>query len=194
MSQMFNSTDLEGIIGQMVSQNPRDVSNEEKTHNQNYSIFEEEHGNTLDMDRHFVSNEMNQISHNVNNINPGASASSTGNHERQFTDVLSEALERGDVQSWMAPYLSIFTLGGGIGFAAGVSSKKMGGYLLKTTIGSLLIIQALRYKGYVSINWEAIKDDVNRYMAQQQTTSHMQFAIANIGPILAGFGIGFQFS
>ena len=101
-------------------------------------------------------------------------------------------MERPEVKGWLTPYLSIFTLGGGIGFAAGMSTKKMGKVVLKTTIGSLLIIQALNYKGYLSINWDRIKGDINQFAEKKEGTNYMQFLLTNIGPVLAGFGLGFH--
>eukprot|EP01084_Bolivina_argentea_P045530 83816_1 len=141
------------------------------------------------------SNEIEGIMHS-NNMNGNDDIKNNNNersgHKRQFTDVMAEALSRDDVKGWISPYMSIFTIGGGIGFAAGVSAKKMGTYVLKTTIGSLLIIQALKYKGYVDINYNKITNDVNSYMAAKENESYMQFLLANIGPVLAGFGLGFH--
>eukprot|EP00483_Globobulimina_turgida_P012131 UN12153 len=105
---------------------------------------------------------------------------------------MSEALQRDDVKGWLSPYMSIFTIGGGVGFAVGMSTKKMGTYALKTTIGSFLIIQALSYKGYIDVNWRNIKNDVNSFMETKEDTSYMKFLLANIGPVLAGFGLGFH--
>ena len=133
-----------------------------------------------------IMNHLNNVDNAENNQRPG--------HKRQFTDVLSEALEREEVKGWLSPYLAVFSIGGGIGFAAGVSSKKMGKYMLKTGLGSLLIIQALSYKGYLSIDWENIKGDINSFMERKENENYVQFLIANIGPVLAGFGLGFHFS
>ena len=113
-------------------------------------------------------------------------------HKRQFTDIVSEALQRPDVKGWLSPYLSIFTLGGGIGFVAGMSTKKMGKVVLKTTIGSILIIQVLNYKGYIQINYQNIKNDINSYIETKENENYMQYLLKNVGPVLAGFGLGFH--
>ena len=132
------------------------------------------------------------MNNNNNNVHENKDQNERPGHKREFTDVLSEAIERPEIKGWLSPYLSIFTLGGGLGFAAGMSSKKMGKVVLKTTIGSLLIIQALNYKGYLTVNWDRIKSDVNRYAATKENTNYMQFLLTNIGPVLAGFGLGFH--
>merc|ERR1719356_1282897 len=116
--------------------------------------------NHLGVDLNNIHDAKMDQNENENNDRPG--------HKRQFTDVLAEALERDEVKGWLSPYLSIFTIGGGIGFAAGVSSKKMGKYMLKTGLGSLLIIQALSYKGYLQVNWEQIKEDINSFMENKE--------------------------
>lgn len=129
---------------------------------------------------------------NKNNNQENKDENNRPGHKREFTDVISEAISRPEVQGWLSPYLSIFTLGGGLGFAAGMSTKKMGKVVLKTTIGSLLIIQALKYKGYLTINWDQIKGDINQFAEKKENTSYMQFLLTNIGPVLAGFGLGFH--
>ena len=131
--------------------------------------------------------ELNNANNNNNN-----NQNNNNRHERQFTDIVSDAINRPDVQSWLLPYASIFTIGGGIGFATGVTAKKMGSVVLKTGIGSLLIVQALSYKGYITINWDNMKQDINQFMQQQQSTNVVQFLVTNIGPVLAGFGLGFH--
>jgi len=47
-------------------------------------------------------------------------------HKNEITAIVASAFEREDVKQWFLPYMQIFTLGGGIGFAAGMTTKKMG--------------------------------------------------------------------
>eukprot|EP01084_Bolivina_argentea_P084976 153622_1 len=139
------------------------------------------------------SSELEGVLQQLNNVHQNeAYGNERPGHKKQFTDVMTEALQREDVKGWLSPYVSIFTIGGGIGFAAGVSAKKMGTYVLKTTIGSLLLIQALKYKGYLYIEWDNIKYDINSFMDTKQSSSYVQFLLTNIGPVLAGFGLGFH--
>ena len=140
----------------------------------------------------YANGGMNNHRENGNQNGFDQNSNEKPGHKREFTEIISEAIDRPEVKGWLSPYLSIFTLGGGLGFAAGMSTKKMGKVVLKTTISSVLIIQALNYKGYLSINWDRIKSDINSFAATNENTSYMQFLLTNIGPVLAGFGLGFH--
>ena len=80
---------------------------------------------------------------NVNNPVGGEGSANTGhNHRRSsLTEAINEALNREDVQSWIAPYLSIFTLHGGVGFVAGMAAKKMGSTALKYVVTGAVCLQ-----------------------------------------------------
>ncbi|ETO02285.1 hypothetical protein RFI_35152 [Reticulomyxa filosa] len=111
----------------------------------------------------------------------------------KLSDVLSSAIANEDVQRWLLPYAQIFTVGGGVGFASGLVIKKLGGTAVKYGVGTALAIQLLSYSGYIDFNWEKIKTDINTVGDRLHGTQAMQFIVTNIGPILAGFGLGMHF-
>lgn len=160
--------------------------------------------NALSTASQMLSMYASNMNHNANqnNINeehqPGSNdefeerkEQNTG--EEQFTDIVSDAMNNNTlVKHWLFPYLSIFTIGGSLGFVSGLVMKRAGGNVLKASILPLVIIQLLSYKGYVTVDWDHIKYDINELAKSQQNTNALQFIIANIGPILGGFVLGFH--
>lgn len=75
------------------------------------------------------------------NPNVPNNAGNSGEKRSSITDAVQEALNREDVQSWIAPYLSVFTLHGGIGFVAGMAAKRMGSTAVKYVVTGAVCLQ-----------------------------------------------------
>ena len=66
------------------------------------------------------------------------------NRERRSSsvvDAFSDALNNEEVQAWISPYLQLFTLHGGLGFVAGMATKRFGSNALKYVVTGAVCLQ-----------------------------------------------------